>query len=159
MSTVHTEAAGVMSAQCLCFRVRRVSRVLTRLYDEALRGTGVQATQLTLINAIAMICATGDGASMSRLAEIMAMDLTTVSRNVRPLRSDGLVSVERSRHDGRVRVVKLTGAGEEKLAELLPAWQKAHERVLDLLGRELAEELRDGFDATVEAAAESEAER
>ena len=43
-----------MTADCLCFRARRVSRVITRLYDESLRPLGIQATQLTLLNAIAM---------------------------------------------------------------------------------------------------------
>ena len=50
----HLAASQLMADQCLCFRARRVSRALTRRYDEALRPLGIQATQLTLLNAIAL---------------------------------------------------------------------------------------------------------
>lgn len=43
-----------MAADCLCFRARRVARALTRMYDQALRPLGIQATQLTLLNAVAV---------------------------------------------------------------------------------------------------------
>jgi DNA-binding MarR family transcriptional regulator len=68
-----------MADQCLCFRARRVSRALTRMYDEALRPLGIQATQLTLLNAIALSGA--EGGPMSATAEVLAMDGTTLSRN------------------------------------------------------------------------------
>ena len=64
--TAHAAAARLMADQCLCFRARRVSRALTRIYDEALRPLGIQATQLTLLNAIAL---TGEaGGPMSATA-------------------------------------------------------------------------------------------
>ena len=146
----HREAAAVMAAECLCFRARRVSRALTRLYDEALRPLGIQATQLTLMNAVVMF---GDGgAPMSRLADVLALDVTTLSRNLRPLVKDGLVGVERSPADRRVRVVHLTPEGAKRVASALPLWKRAQERVVSVLGPELAAELLDGFDAAVVAA-------
>jgi DNA-binding MarR family transcriptional regulator len=147
----HRTAAQIMTDECLCFRARRVSRVLTRLYDEALRPLGIQATQLTLLNAIAMC---GErGAPMRRLAEILAMDGTTLTRNVRPLEKSGLVRVAREPSDRRVRVVRLTPEGERLIEGALPLWTQAHERVITALGSEEAAELRDRFDATLAAAA------
>lgn len=149
MSARH--AAGVMAAQCLCFRARRTARALTRIYDDALRPLGIQATQLTLLSAIAMW---GDaGAPMSPMADILGMDLTTLSRNLRPLTKAGLVLVSRAKTDRRVRVVRLTREGESLIAEALPLWTQAHEAVVTALGVEDAADLRDRFDATVAATA------
>lgn len=143
----HLEAARVMTAGCLCFRARRVSRTITRLYDEALRPVGLQATQLTLLNAIAM---GGDaGNLMPAMADVLAMDPTTLSRNLKPLENDGLVAIERSPGDRRVRVAKLTAAGRAKVAEALPLWQAATDRLIDVVGPEFAADLRARFDDTV----------
>jgi DNA-binding MarR family transcriptional regulator len=155
----HGEAARAMSAECLCFRVRRVSRALTRLYDEALRPLGIHATQLTLLNAIAMgterAIARGaeSGALMSRLADVLAMDATTLSRGLKRLETDGLVDVGRMPTDRRVRLVRLTPDGRRLLEAALPRWSEAHARVVGALGAELAADLSRGFDAAVAATA------
>lgn len=154
----HLEAAAAMANDCLCFRARRVSRALTRLYDEALRPLGIHATQLTVLNAIAMMssprAARGGerGGSIGSIAEVLGMDSTTLSRNVRPLENDGLVRIDRSSADRRVRILRLTPDGERLVAEALPLWKKAHGRVVDALGADAAAALRDQFDATVAAA-------
>lgn len=148
----HLQAAEAITAECLAFRVRRASRVLTRLYDEALRPLGIQATQLTLLNAVTLCDASsGDGAAMSRLADVLAMDLTTLSRNLRPLEKSRLVEVTRSPNDRRVRIARLTSAGRQLIANALPLWKHAHSRVVDALGSKQAAELRNAFDATVAA--------
>ncbi|HKK07985.1 MAG TPA: MarR family transcriptional regulator [Gemmatimonadota bacterium] len=146
----YRDAARTMAEDCLCFRVRRVSRALTRLYDEALRPLEIQATQLTVLNAIALL--EERNAPMGELADVLAMDVTTLSRNLRPLRKAGLVRSERSEADRRVRLVKVTEEGRRTLERALPLWQEAHERVVEVLGPELAGELRTGFDAAVAAA-------
>lgn len=139
-----------MAEECLCFRARRVSRALTRLYDEELRPLGIQATQLTLLNAVAL---GGEaGASMSRLADVLAMDPTTLSRNLRPLEREGLLEIIRSPADRRVRLARLTAEGNRRVADALPLWERAHRRVVEALGHEAAVDLRAGFDAAVVAA-------
>ncbi|HEX7241925.1 MAG TPA: MarR family winged helix-turn-helix transcriptional regulator [Longimicrobiaceae bacterium] len=146
--TTHRSAAQAMTADCLCFRARRVARALTRMYDEALRPLGIQATQLTLLNAVTMC---GDGATVSRLADVLAMDQTTLSRNLRPLEKAGLVRIGRHPADGRVRVALLTPDGQRVLEDALPLWTRAHERVVAVLGEADAAELRARFDATIAA--------
>jgi DNA-binding MarR family transcriptional regulator len=143
-------AAQVMAADCLCFRARRVARALTRMYDEALRPLGIHATQLTLLNAVAMMC---DGGTMGRLADVLAMDQTTLSRNLRPLERAGLVRVTRLPEDRRVRVARLTPEGQRAVDDALPLWEAAHARVVAALGRDAAADLKDRFDATTAAAA------
>jgi len=151
--TNHLTAARLMADQCLCFRARRASRSLTRVYDEALRPLGIQATQLTLLNVIAM--SREAGGMMSEVAEYLAMDGTTLSRNLRPLERAGLVRMKRIAADGRVRVAQLTPAGRRLIEHALPLWKRAHQRVVAALGPAAAAELRDRLDATVLAAAET----
>lgn len=149
----HHRAAQAMAADCLCFRARRTARAITRLYDDALRPLGVHATQLTLLNAIAM---SGEpGAIMGCLADVLALDATTLSRNLRPLVAMKLVRIGRHADDGRMRVVRLTPAGERVVAEALPLWTDAHRRVVSMLGGETAAELREVLDAAAAAAAGS----
>lgn len=136
-----------MAGECLCFRARRLSRVLTRLYDDALRPLGVQATQLMLLNAIAM--SDEGGVAMHVLADFLAMDRTTLSRNVRPLERAGWVRVARSPADGRARLLLLTPAGRRLVEAAAPLWRQAHDRVLAVLGAEAAAELRGRLDAAL----------
>lgn len=156
--TNHRAAAAEMANECLCFRARRVSRALTRLYDEALRPLGIQATQLTVLNVIAMMssprAAKGGqpGGSIGGVAEVLGMDSTTLSRNVRPLEKEGLVRITRSEADRRVRLLRLTSDGELLVAEALPRWKEAHGRVVNALGADAAAALHDQFDATIAAA-------
>lgn len=93
-----------------------------------------------------------EGARLSGLAEVLAMDGTTLSRNLRPLEKAGLVEIGRLPSDRRVRLVELTSAGRRLIEDALPLWQRAHERVVAFLGPEAAAELRDRFDVTVAAA-------
>ncbi len=155
--TLRRDPAAVIAAECLCFRARRVSRTLTRVYEEALRDLDLQATQLTLLSAITLMSRREEGAgSMGELAEVLSLDPTTVSRNVRLLRDDGLVRLERSPRDGRVRLVLPTGEGERALAEALPRWKRAHRRVVEALGPDAAADLRERLDDVARAAASLE---
>lgn len=147
----HLDAAKVMAAQCLCFRVRRTARAITRAYDEALRPTGLQATQVTLMNAIAL---GPDGAQpMGHLADILALEISTLTRNLRALETAGLVAVGRSDTDRRVRIAHLTDSGKTRLAEALPLWKQAHGRVVAALGADTAAQLHTALDATAQAMA------
>jgi DNA-binding MarR family transcriptional regulator len=139
------DAAATMTAECLCFRSRRVARLITRAYDEALRPLRLHATQLTLLNAIAM---GGEGGNpMPRLADVLAMEISTLSRNLRPLERDGIIEIGRSPQDRRVRVASLTRKGRDLLRAALPLWREAHRRVTDTLGRQAADDLRRQLDA------------
>ena len=138
-----------MAGECLCFSARRTSRALTRLYDDALRPLGIQASQLSVLNAIALV---GEReAVMGLLSDALAMDRTTLSRNIRPLEKAGLVRIAPSPADARARMVRLTSKGERILAEALPLWKSANARVVAALGAESAAALRGQLDTAVAA--------
>src|SRR5262249_57713556 len=72
---------------CACHKARTAARVVTRAYDEALRPVGLRATQLAVLVAVA----TDEAISINALAQVMGMDRTTLTRNLRPLEKEGLV--------------------------------------------------------------------
>ena len=140
----HLDAARTMASDCLCFRARRAARAITRAYDAALRPTGLQATQVTLLNVVAL---GPEGARpMGQLAEILALEISTLTRNLRPLERAGLIGITRSENDRRVRVVRLTEAGKVRLAAALPHWHRAHAEIVATLGEAPARDLRSALD-------------
>lgn len=141
----HIEAAGIMADACLCFRARRAARAITRCYDAALRPTGLQATQVTLMSAIAL--APEGVQPVSGLSAHLGLDLSTLTRNLSALERAGLVRVSRHPDDRRVRVACLSEAGQQRLAAARPHWQAAHETVLAALGGGGAAALHEVLDA------------
>ena len=104
---------------CACFAVRRAARAVTQDYDRALRPSGLRATQFSLLSVLAI----GGRTGVSRLADRLGTERTTVTRNLRPLLKRGLVAVHPAA-DGRVREVALTAAGFAALSAALPHWRR-----------------------------------
>ena len=115
---------------CSCGNLRRASRAVTQLYDGVLQASGLKATQFTLLVAAAEL----KSAPISQMAEALVMDRTTLTRNLKPLVKDGLLTVEPG-EDRRSRWIRLTPKGRRVLAEALPLWDRAQNRVIQGLGR------------------------
>lgn len=109
---------------CACFNVRRFNRVLTQHFAAALRASGLQATQLPLLARLA-----AGPAVLTELADWLAMDRTTLLRNLRPLARRSWVRDETGT-GGRTRRLRLTPSGHRLLAEIRPAWQRAQAQVV-----------------------------
>jgi DNA-binding MarR family transcriptional regulator len=121
---------------CACANLRRAARAVTQLFDEALAPSGLRATQFTLLVTSRLM---GES-TINELAERMAMDRTTLSRNLKPLVRNGLLEV-RPGEDGRTRLVWITAAGEQALEEAYPLWQQAQQEIVGVLGEERHEAL------------------
>jgi DNA-binding MarR family transcriptional regulator len=124
-------AARVIARDCIGFRVRLLGRVVTGLYDDALRPHGVRVSQLTIL------VATGWRGQIrpTDLAEALEMDKSTVSRDIKRLIKQGwLEQVPGS--DGRSHYLRLTDAGEALLEKITPAWREAQNKVTALLGEQ-----------------------
>jgi DNA-binding MarR family transcriptional regulator len=143
------QIARAIQADCACTGLRQVTRLVSRLYDETLRPAGLQASQLPVLVAVARF---GEGgARISALADVLGMDRTTLSRNLRPLEKQGLVRVARAADDARARTVLLSRAGERTLEKVFPLWQRAQQRLRDLVGVQRVAELRDRLDRVAQA--------
>jgi DNA-binding MarR family transcriptional regulator len=141
MTVAFQDAARTIASECTCMRIRQMSRAISRIYNENLRPTGLQESQLTLLVATAAL---GDaGANMGKMADVLGMDRTTLTRNVRPLEKARLLRVARDPADARARVVLLTRAGEQAIEEAFPLWEKSQKHVRSLLGASHTQSLRE----------------
>lgn len=122
---------------CLCLNVRKMARVLTHHYETHLQVSDLRITQFSLLVGIAL----ARSVPLTRLAEVLAMDRTTLARNLKPLERQQLVTVEASTEDRRVRVVTLTAQGLQKVNEALPLWKQAQTQMLSLLGSQQSQAL------------------
>jgi len=122
-------AAALFDLPCACQNLRRVTRVVTRIYDQELRKAGLEITQFGLLTALA---ATGE-ANQKRLSAGFAMDSTTLTRTLGLLLKQGWVRVRRGR-DRRERLFRLTEGGKRKMAEAQPFWEWAEQRLQRELG-------------------------
>ncbi|NEP18740.1 MAG: winged helix-turn-helix transcriptional regulator [Leptolyngbya sp. SIO4C1] len=116
-------------AACLCLHVRRASRILTQRYDLALRPTGLVLNQFTLLVAIYL----AGPQPVTRLAQQLATDQTTMTRNLKVLEKQSLVAIAPG-EDRRVRLVRLTESGKAALAQALPLWQQAQAETIQHFG-------------------------
>jgi DNA-binding MarR family transcriptional regulator len=121
---------------CACANLRKAARAVTQLFDAALAPSGLKATQFTLL----VTSRLSGEATINGLAERMAMDRTTLSRNLKPLVQKGLLEVGPG-GDGRTRLVRISSEGERALDEACPMWQAAQEEVVGALGKQRYEAL------------------
>jgi DNA-binding MarR family transcriptional regulator len=113
---------------CTCSAYRKASRAVTQHFEAAFRGSGLRATQFTILSTIAQ---TGP-MPISKLASFLGLERTTLTRNLTLLVKRGLVGLH-GEDDGRVRKVALTPLGEAAVREGFPLWQAAQESVGDVL--------------------------
>ena len=117
--------------RCACANIRRTDRVITQFYDEVLAPSGLNAPQFALLATLAEVAPI----TIRRLAEIMVMDRTTLTRNLKLLINEHLVRSEEG-EDRRRRLAFLTQEGEQALQRAWPLWQEAQARFEQALGRE-----------------------
>jgi DNA-binding MarR family transcriptional regulator len=142
---VTTEPAYAES--CACHKVRMAARAVTRAYDDALRPVGLRATQLAVLVAVG----TAGAMSITALAQIVGMDRTTLTRNLRPLERARLVALG---DEGwrRSRGVEITEQGRTRLRQALPHWERAQERLRRRLEDPDWAKLHDSLDRLIRAA-------
>ena len=123
-------------APCACSRLRRATRAVTQLYDDALAPIGLRVTQLSLLRTLQR-----DGPlRIGELASRSLLDRTALSRNLEPLAERKLVAIVAGR-DARTREVRLTRQGEAALAAAAPHWESAQRQVTRRIGRDRLDDL------------------
>jgi DNA-binding MarR family transcriptional regulator len=133
---------------CVLFNLRKASRAITQLYEEIMKPSGLLPTQFTVLVAIRY----RGPIVISGLAEVLAMDRTTLTRNLKPLEREGLVAVVSGRHDRRSREVSLSDKGLKQLEQALPLWQEAQNRIEQALGPPLFDQILDDMRVVTKAA-------
>ena len=119
-----------MLEQCVAGRVRVINRVMAAHYDNLLREHGLTANQLTML---CLLAALGPSRP-SALKDYLAMDQSTVSRNLDRMEANGWLKREPDK-DGRAQLVALSAEGTRLLRRAEPQWRVAQEWALGLLDK------------------------
>ena len=120
------------STTCIASRVRRMSRIITRIYDDALRQFGITASQFTLLTIVAQ----RDGVTAVEIGFEIDIEKSTLSRNLQRLVVLGLVDMDPPA-GRRGRGLHLTPAGEEAVKIAYPVWNATQERIKSIVGSDL----------------------
>jgi DNA-binding MarR family transcriptional regulator len=125
------KVADRIARSCLAVRVRMLNRVITNLYDEALRPLGLKVSQLNLL----VVAAKLGTARPTEVCDMLLLDPSTLSRNVERMQAHGWLEIVAD-SDRRAQPFRITAKGLALLKRAVPLWEQAQQRAAELLGPE-----------------------
>ena len=125
------DIAETTAAACLATRVRQLSRIVTRVYDDAMRPLGITASQYTLLAQLA----SRDGITAVEIGHELDIEKSTLSRNLKRLLALGHIIMDPPA-GRRGRGLHLTPKGQAVLKDAFPIWQEAQRRTTAVMGAE-----------------------
>jgi DNA-binding MarR family transcriptional regulator len=129
MSRATTSSIDTMARTCIAARLRLLNRVVTNVYDGALRPLGLKVSQLNILIVTAQL----GRARPAQVCEILQLNASTLSRNVKPLQAHGWLEVV-PEQDSRAQPFRLTPQGKRLIEKAVPAWKEAQRQATELLG-------------------------
>ena len=117
------------AAGCFCLASRQAARKITRLYDSCMQESGIRATQFTILSQLML---RGE-MQVGKLAGLLGMERTTLTRNLALLESESWISIKPG-EDSRARLIAITAQGRGVVRRGFPYWSKAQAQVGKLLG-------------------------
>src|SRR5437762_3586118 len=131
MNPANTRAMDAIACNCIAARLRLLNRVITNFYDDALRPLGLKVSQLNIL----VVTARLGLARPAEVCELLQLDASTLSRNVKPLQAHGWLEVVPD-EDARAQPFRLTPQGKRLIEKAVPAWEEAQRRAGELFGDE-----------------------
>ena len=131
MDKATTSSIDTISRTCIAVRLRLLNRVVTNLYDDALRPLGLKVSQLNIL----IVTAKLGLARPAQVCDLLHLDTSTLSRNVERMRAHGWLEVV-PEEDARAQPFRLTAQGKRLIEKAVPAWEEAQRRATELLGNE-----------------------
>ena len=129
-ATISPTEATELNQACFADKLRLLNRIITRIYDEALRPTGLTTSQMNIL----VVVAKYGEATPLQIRDWLHMEKSTLSRNVGRLQQNGWLSILKS-DNGRTHTLKLTSKGSQALQEGLPLWESAQRKAETILGK------------------------
>jgi DNA-binding MarR family transcriptional regulator len=137
MGTEHKQPMiDKIAKECVAVRLRLLNRVITNIYDDALRPLDLKVSQMNILVAAAKM----GTARPIEVCEHLHLDVSTLSRNVERMKTRGWLEVVPD-EDGRSQPFRLTPRGRKLLEKAIPAWSEAQEQVKKVLGGGFVEQL------------------
>ena len=137
MGAEHMQAMiDKIASECVAVRLRMLNRIITNIYDDALRSLDLKVSQMNILVAAAKM----GTARPIEVCEHLHLDVSTLSRNVERMKARGWLEVVPD-EDGRSQPFRLTPQGRKLLEKAVPAWSKAQQQVKKVLGDGFVEQL------------------
>ena len=137
------ETTLLVRDSCLCLHVQRAARALARRFDDAFRPLGLTNGQFSLM----MSLNRPEPPLMASVASLLAMDRTTLTAALKPLRRRALLNITADSADRRARLMTLTPKGRRLLARAVPIWNSTHLAIEGLLRDRDPDRLRNNLRA------------
>jgi DNA-binding MarR family transcriptional regulator len=128
---------------CTCFKLRKLTRAMSRLYDQHMARVGLKTTQYSVLTNAARA-----PLPVAELAEALGLERTTLTRNLKPLLEAGWLELKPG-PDARQRIVTITASGREMLKRAYLAWRRAQTAFETLMGRDAVRALHQQLDTTL----------
>jgi DNA-binding MarR family transcriptional regulator len=122
---------------CVANNLRKVSRAIVQAYEETIKPSGLTIAQFSTLGTLNM----AGPLPISKMAEVMDLDRTTLARNLKLLTRRELVSIENDPEDQRAKVVSITEKGLQVLEQATPMWIEAQHHFVNGLGVSQVEDL------------------
>ncbi|AGA31357.1 MarR family winged helix-turn-helix transcriptional regulator [Singulisphaera acidiphila] len=124
-----SKALDRVVGECIAVRVRLINRVITGLYDEALRPHGLRVSQGNILVAVAH---RGE-AKPAEVCRMLRIEKSTLSRDVELMKREGWLASEPP-SGGRNQTIRVTPEGMKLLQRAQPAWEEAQAEAKRLIG-------------------------
>ena len=139
-----------VASECVAVRLRMLNRVITNIYDGALRSLDLKVSQMNILVAAAKM----GTARPVEVCDYLHLDVSTLSRNVDRMKARGWLEVVPD-EDGRSQPFRLTALGRKLLEKAIPAWSEAQQQVKKVLGEVFVEQLNQAMKRVSKQAAAS----
>jgi DNA-binding MarR family transcriptional regulator len=137
MATAKTKPTiDTIAGECIAVRLRMLNRVITNIYDNALRPLDLKVSQMNILVAAAKMATVRP----LEICEYLHLDVSTLSRNVERMKVRGWLEVVPD-EDGRSQPFRLTSQGRKLLEKAIPAWSEAQQQVKKVFGDGFVEQL------------------
>jgi DNA-binding MarR family transcriptional regulator len=127
----HDQMIDTIAKSCVSVRLRLLNRVVTNIYENALRPLGLKASQLNILTVTAKLGV----ARPAQVCRILHLETSTLSRNLERLKARGWIEVM-PEEDGRAQPFRLTAQGKRLIEKAFPKWQEGQRCAEELLGQE-----------------------
>jgi DNA-binding MarR family transcriptional regulator len=138
----------VIALPCACANLRRAARIITQLYDQELRPTGLRTTQFTLLQALTQ----AGNIAQGTLGDMLGLDSTTLTRTLVLLRRRGWIQASRGEDRRQIRLA-LTAKGAQEYRRAYPFWKTAQRKLRAKLGEAKRKQIMDATIGAVTAIA------
>jgi DNA-binding MarR family transcriptional regulator len=132
---------------CMCYNLRKTSRAITQFYDKMLEPSGLLVTQFSLLVGISI----SESPTITKLANEMIVDRTTLTRNLGILQRQNLVEIIEPGNDKRIKNIIITNKGKEVLSKALPYWEKAQLKIIERFGKVNSKDMLSGLSKIIKS--------